>query len=387
MEESMTTSVDIIIIGGGVAGLWTLHQCVAQGYHAVLLDHNALGTGQTINAQGIIHSGLKYAIHGKRTSATDALAAMPKRWEDCLEGNGDIDLSDATVLSEHQYLWSNKSLTSQLLTFFASKSLRSHLTSVSKEEYPDVLNHTSFKGRVYQLNEKVIDTPSLLSALAKPHQSRIFAFDTINIDAHKNQCAITHQDKTLTFTTQQFILTAGEGNEALQQALPITPIPMQRRRLHMVSVKRPETDTIYGHSINQGVNPVVTITTHPTKKGAVWYLGGQIAEVGIDKTPRQQQAIAKQLMTILLPWLDWSSCEWNSFFVDRAEPLQANGKKPDTFFTKAVLANVIVAWPTKMVLAPALADAIGSMLTCTPLTAPSPLPAWISPGIAQRTYI
>ena len=58
-------SADVVIIGGGVAGLWTLDQLVREGHRAVLLESSRLGEGQTVAAQGIIHGGLKYSLSGK----------------------------------------------------------------------------------------------------------------------------------------------------------------------------------------------------------------------------------------------------------------------------------------------------------------------------------
>jgi hypothetical protein len=43
--------------------------------------------------------------------------------------------------------------------------------------------------------------------------------------------------------------------------------------------------------------------------------------------------------------------------IDRAEPLQKNGFKPDSFFSKNIN-NMTIAWPTKLALAPLLADEI-----------------------------
>ncbi|HEY6200467.1 MAG TPA: FAD-dependent oxidoreductase, partial [Candidatus Binatia bacterium] len=53
--------LDVLIFGGGAAGLWCLERFRSAGYHALLLESAALGCGQTIAAQGIIHGGGKYA--------------------------------------------------------------------------------------------------------------------------------------------------------------------------------------------------------------------------------------------------------------------------------------------------------------------------------------
>ena len=51
--------LDVLIFGGGAAGLWCLDRFRRAGYHAILLEAKALGRGQTIQAQGIIHGGGK----------------------------------------------------------------------------------------------------------------------------------------------------------------------------------------------------------------------------------------------------------------------------------------------------------------------------------------
>jgi len=75
--------------------------------------------------------------------------------------------------------------------------------------------------------------------------------------------------------------------------------------------------------------------------------------------------------------------------VDRAEPLQKNGLKPDSSFFKAI-ENVIVAWPTKLALAPKLAAEILAYLVTTSLVLqPAEMRAlrsWPMPTVAQPIW-
>ena len=43
--------------------------------------------------------------------------------------------------------------------------------------------------------------------------------------------------------------------------------------------------------------------------------------------------------------------------IDRAEPLQKNGFKPETSYSKTIH-NMTIAWPTKLALAPKLAQEV-----------------------------
>ena len=129
-------STDIVIFGGGVAGLWLLNRLRQAGYNALLLESETLGGGQTLASQGIIHGGLKYALGGVLTGASQAIAEMPARWRAALRGEGDLDLSAVKTLSDHYYMWSNAGLRSRFKTFLGSKSLRGRIDAVPPAEYP-----------------------------------------------------------------------------------------------------------------------------------------------------------------------------------------------------------------------------------------------------------
>ena len=79
---------DMVIIGGGIAGLWTLAQSRSRGLNAILFEKGALGQGQTISSQGIIHGGSKYALAGSISRATSMISDMPDIWRNALNSNG-----------------------------------------------------------------------------------------------------------------------------------------------------------------------------------------------------------------------------------------------------------------------------------------------------------
>ena len=128
-----TVRLDLLIIGGGVAGLWTLNRAVKAGYSALLVEKGALGGGQSVHSQGIIHGGTKYALNGTFTRAASAIAAMPARWRACLAGQGELDLSEATRLSDATYFWSKATLGAKLTSFLASKALRGRVEALASK--------------------------------------------------------------------------------------------------------------------------------------------------------------------------------------------------------------------------------------------------------------
>ena len=108
--------------------------------------------------------------------------------------------------------------------------------------------------------------------------------------------------------------------------------------------------------------PRVTITSHYAADGkTVWYIGGQPAEQGVGKPPREVIAATRRELQDLLPWMDFSATEWATWNVDRAEMAQADGGRPDQPNIAQVV-NVTVAWPTKLAFAPMLAKQLQTRL-------------------------
>ena len=292
MNDAAATevTVDVLIIGGGIAGLWTLARLQKAGYKAVLLESHSLGHGQTRYAQGIIHGGTKYALTGKLTASSEAVADMPSRWRACYEGSGELDLTSAELLSDAHYLWSTKSLTSRISGFFASKVMRSRSTELDRDALPAIFQHKEFKGQFYRLDEPVFNTMSVVRALAEPRKESILMIDGESIDASKkNILSVKSQDdKPFTFSYKKVIFTAGQGNEALLSRFSQSEPEMQRRPLKMVVMRGPNrvlNDMVYAHCLGASVNPRITITSHLDKAGnVVWYMGGQLAEDGVGKT-------------------------------------------------------------------------------------------------------
>jgi glycine/D-amino acid oxidase-like deaminating enzyme len=357
---------DIAILGGGIAGLWLLNRLRQLGFGAILLESNTLGGGQTHKAQGIIHGGTKYALQGTLTEAAAAIADMPRVWQLCLEGKGVIDLSNVPILSPYQYLFSTNKLAGKLAGFFATMALQGKVTPLESAAYPLVFQHPTFKGLVYALEEMAIDLHALIRELVKPNQDVIFKINPmqeteLQVDVNSRLISLevkVAQSDPIQIKAKKYIFTAGSGNEILLKKISHPALAMQRRPLHMVVVKTDFTYPVFAHCLGIGATPRITITTHKAHDGKIiWYLGGQIAEEGVQYDSAKQTSIAKQELIALFPWLDFSNARFASFLVDRAEPMQPGGKRPDGAYLKEI-ENSIIAWPTKLAFAPKLADDI-----------------------------
>jgi glycine/D-amino acid oxidase-like deaminating enzyme len=356
-----TLHIDIAIIGGGIAGLWTLNQLRSRGYSAVLFEQAALGSCQTIGSQGMIHGGVKYALAGSWGSGSRAVAAMPGTWRKCLEGKGEVDLRGCKVLSEDFFLFSNGDLQSRLSSFFASKLLRGHIRKVAPPDYPVPLQSSRFRGQVYRLADLVLDVPSLLATLAKQHRDAIFSIDWQRASLHREAGRAELVLPECNVVPERLLLTAGAGNEALMAELGSTLPAMQRRPLQQVLVRHEYQQPLYGHCLGTSASPRLTISSHRDQAGRpVWYLGGELATGAGEEEPGQLINRARSELTGLLPWIDFGTTEWATVQLERAEPLQSTTLRPDQAFVGRVegIENALVAWPTKLTLTPDLANAV-----------------------------
>src|SRR5262247_4103952 len=93
---------DIVVVGGGIAGLWALNRLCHAGYDAVLIERDSLGAGQTLASQGILHGGHRYLLGAKPSDHARAIAPMPAIWLACLAGASEINLAAATILAREQ---------------------------------------------------------------------------------------------------------------------------------------------------------------------------------------------------------------------------------------------------------------------------------------------
>jgi glycerol-3-phosphate dehydrogenase len=371
MANTVNVDVDVLIIGGGIAGLWTLARLQQAGYKTVLLESEALGQGQTRFAQGIIHGGTKYALTGKLTASSESLADMPARWRACYEGNGELDLTQTELLSDAHYLWSTTSMASRISGFFASKVMRSRSSVMDsakdKSSLPSIFQHKDFKGQFYRLDEPVFNVLTVIRALAEPRKQSILMIDQKTLRPEGEAVTVqSKQGESYSFHYKKIIFIAGEGNKNLLSRFGYNKPETQLRPLKMVVMRGGPNDAlndmVYAHCLGASVNPRITITSHRDKQGnIVWYMGGQLAEDGVNKSDAETIQATKSELKELIPWLELNGAEWGVLEINRAEIKKPGTTRPDSFSIENNK-NVITAWPTKMALAPALADAVCEIL-------------------------
>lgn len=386
--------LDAVILGGGAAGLWLLDRLSRRGCHVVLLEHRALGAGQTIASQGIIHGGMKYSLQGLLTPSARHLRNMPAVWRNSLLGSSPPLLTHTRLRSDCCYLWRSDGLAAWAGMWGARLGLQVKPEVVSPEERPVAL--AGVTGMVARLAEQVICPASFLADLFRQYRDRILLIDEhegvrfrLQTPGEVETVWITAPGAqgTLSLRPRYVVLTAGAGNAALRRLVGLDDSTMQRRPLHM-TLARGELPPLCGHCID-GARTRVTITSDVDSHGRmVWQIGGQVAEEGVSLTPRELTLRVQQELTQVLPGLKFDGLEWSTYRIDRAEAVTPHGNRPETLHVLSA-GNVTTGWPTKLALAPALADEIAGRISADASSKffnLAPLADWPRPVVAPLPW-
>lgn len=364
-------SVDVVVVGGGIAALWILDHLDELGYAAVLFEPGALGQGQTLASQGIIHGGLKYTLRGLLSGSADAVSAMPERWRQSLRGERRPNLAGVTVRSPSTWMWRSESLTSQLAMLGARAGLRTRPVEVAREARPAVL--ATAPGTVYRVDEPVLDTSSLVRCFRDLHQERMLAaegIDGLRLAARSDHGFDIALDRegSRRLRAAALVLAAGAWNEPLRATLGAAPGLMQRRPLHMAML-RGDLPELHGHCVD-GAATRVTITTSTHSDGStVWQVGGQLAEQGVALDESALLAKAKRELHETLGGFDLSRAEWATYRIDRAERTTSGGLRPeDAQCVTDGPRGLLTVWPTKLALAPRAAELVAEALAAQGVT-------------------
>lgn len=353
-------TADVLVVGGGIAGLWIQQRLLTAGFTAVLVEQQRLGGAETGATQGIIHGGVKYALGGRLTGSREAIACMPERWRRCIDGQGEVDLRGVRVLADACHLWTLGSPASALASLLDNQALRGRVVPLARREHPACFRQQGFHGTVYRLDELVLDPVSLVHTLATPNLDLMLHLDAVGKRIKRDADGFVLQTESGPLHAQRLILAAGSGNPTLLAGLGLEGPAMQRRPLHQVCVALQHPEPLYGHCVTSLTEeqPELTVTSHPIDSGKwLLYLGGRLADTGTSRTPEQQITAARNLMAEVLPWLPPYLTGWRTLRVDRVESADDIASMPESAFVHEQ-AGVITVWPSKMSLVPELGDRV-----------------------------
>lgn len=353
----MASSPDVVIFGAGIAGLWTFHRLKRLGYDVLLVERESIGCGQTIASQGIIHSGLKFTLAGKINKLARTISTMPELWRATLRGEGDVDLSTARMTAQSQQLLIPSGFMGGLTKLVAERALGNNVHSVPKDQWPEHIKNSGFKGSVIFMDEPVLNIPSVLRALAEPYRECIRKIS--QEDASKPFEFLNRMD----ICAKKIIFTAAQSNQKIASDNAHDKGLETQARPLVQGIMKNAPFPLFAHLVGKTDKPVASITTHEMSDGTlVWYLGGLVAERPINAAQQEVIDSAQKAFAAYLPAIDLSHAEWATLPINRIEgKSKTDSWMPDTptiHHTK----DALYCWPTKLTFAPMLGDLIVSEL-------------------------
>ncbi len=373
----MKINTDMLIFGGGIAGLWTAARLKAAGYAVVVVTDQGVGGGQTLASQGIIHAGLKYALLGQVNDMAKLVAGLAADWQAAIAGTGDIDLRGTRLLARTQHLLMPGGLIGMLAGVMGHAAIGQGVGKLAAKDWPGGLKDLGFKGSVIHMDEPGIDVPSLLEVFAKLLAGKIYTVPptglTLNRRTDGSVDSVTIGD--IEITAQRYIGAAAAGNEQLAAQSGVA-LPVQHRPLRMLLIKG-QLPQLFLHGVGSSFRPLFTISAHPAADGdTVWYIGGQVAEDAVHQDAQTVRHNTQKALRDYFPKLDFSDKLWAVHDVTRVESQHPQGWLPDKPVTYRHH-NMIFAWPNKLTFAPLLARDILQQLqrnNITPQAPVTPLP-------------
>jgi hypothetical protein len=235
---------------------------------------------------------------------------------------------------------------------------------------------------VYTLAEPVVATGSLVDALARPNRKWIFSYDVSDLQFAGERIQIAE----VSFQPRSIVFTAGAGNAELLRRAGICGDFMQRRPLKMVLLRSAALPALFGHCVTRGKTQL-TITT-PTQ--GIWQVGGEIAEqLAHQENLEDGRQAAMSEIRRCFPGLDLSGIEIATYQATRAEAKTKEQKRPSGVHVSRVAPRIVVGWPTKLSMAPILADEVFALVHAelkTPGYYEDPLVPWPTPPVARYPW-
>jgi hypothetical protein len=370
MSGEQVLKADVAIIGGGIAGLWTRAVLARAGFSVILIENRALGHGQTLCSQGILHRGVKYAFSDAARGASSQLADAASMWMACMRGDGPVNLRGVRVLSESTYMWTVGGILSNLTAWGASKALRSGVAELSREEMTGGFSGAPSNVKVWRVEEPVLDASDLVRRVAVSGDvdgGGVMILGSVEAMTDGESRAwvdlnVAGEEGRVTLRVQRVVCAAGAGNEKLLSMWPGADASVTQRRPLRMGMVFDVPFELFGHVPQGGSDkPRITITTgrvgDRSGERRVWYVGGNVAEQGVGQDGAAFEKVLRSELAACVPWADVSKSGVVSFLIDRAEGKTEAGTRPDGPVVRK-FGNMLAVWPTKLALAPVAAEMV-----------------------------
>lgn len=201
-------NIDVIIIGGGIQGLWCLNELTKLGYSCILITDKKIGEGQSLDAQIYKHKGHFY----NNLQIAQHLQEVEPEWDNFISNNNlkpsqkqqFLAFPDQQSADKYSKLWYQGGL---------------KYSPINHSEIPPFFKQGILdQGYYFDTGETCYHGEKLINKLAQPVKHLIYQGKVIgnsSTDACLKEIKVIIDHKLFTFTPKNIVLTAGRGNQNL----------------------------------------------------------------------------------------------------------------------------------------------------------------------------
>lgn len=356
----------MLIIGGGVVGLWLLRDAIDSGLSAILIERSELGARQSGHSHAYIHQGHLYA---DRADLAEDLRDVFDTWSDFLGQHDDVKIAEGSffgfedpLMQEHrQAFWGSTNL-----PFEAAGSSR---------PLPDALLGGVVVSGLWS-PEVMVNGSALLNALAdglQDYMMRTAAHDKQRIQFHSDggfvtAASIPGQNGRIVVRPRVVVLAAGEENEnlAIRAGAQRTTRGLQQiRKAHMLVVRGSADELPPLAGVFPDVGPLF-IASRKVDRDVIWLISDGRSEQMSSYSDHSRSDARWWVPRILEKIFQISpTCsaareelQWGVYEAPKSERTaeSSDGLPHEDAIEMYGLENVFAAWPTKLTLAPAVSQ-------------------------------
>jgi glycine/D-amino acid oxidase-like deaminating enzyme len=383
---------DVLIVGGGVQGLWLLNDLRREGYSALLLERRELGGEQTCHSHVYLHQGHLYA----EVELAEHLKDVRALWEKWLTTH-----TVERGVTPSYFGFQNRWQAQQKMNLWSDPRLALRFRGPDAVAPPPALAGGAVRA-VLESPEVCLDGQGLVRQLVAgvaEHVSRIEEVLAIRVNGPAN--AVEQVDVTLpggrplTFRPRALVLAAGAGNQALLQLASGGDrrlwerlyAAQQLRKAHMLVVRGPRDHL---QPLTGVFHPWgLFIVGRDLDGEAVWLISDHRSEalssaedwLVYDEGWWLPQVLAA--LRALAPGAFGSPgrLRWGVYAAPKAEGRATGAIPHEERIEQFRLTNLWAVWPTKLTLAPLVSQAVAGQLRRLILAAAreeAPAPLWRS---------
>lgn len=393
-----TIEVDVVVVGGGIQGLWLLGDLVAAGYNAILLERMQPGFGQTGHSHVFLHQGHMYA--GMKANPNDTLDRIKKVqqansfWEQELQSGRLKNLQPIT--STFYMGFSDADFGEN----FEALCKRGSLTCDEMTPIPAELGPLT--KRVYKADGTCLDSNKLLTQLLQSGNltDRVGLCEIVSVQSNPSGRfhLLGKRDKqnSLQFDAGAVVLSAGSGNEHVQRLFGVNVSNngsrQQTVKTFMLVVREIDEQLPPTSGMYPDFDGLFMVSRTDPDGRTVWLIADRqrkLVPVPGEITafdPLSWFRTIKLTLTKLFPRLmdHPEHYEWGIYEAAKAELWTENdrregGKFPVNYhFNRMPGMPVWLAWPTLLTFAPLVAHLIAQELATavTPKSAATNWSVW-----------